>query len=239
MPGKLKTHTRSTTKRKIKRSLVIADMHELRRETYDSAGAKHSYNQQCKSYLERWRLNHPEKIFLLIEKARSFTVLDKIQFQELALGLELPTDHSYGCEADITDDANEAYPRLYERVANRGKMVGWAPQQKVLSHPSIACFISHCGWNSTMEGFNNDESGIITEKKLRQGGSSAGDENFKAKALELQESALKSVKEGGLSNQTFKKFIEWIEHRNWNKITSINGSFLLEQINLSLLCCMN
>ncbi|XP_031268660.1 UDP-glycosyltransferase 83A1-like [Pistacia vera] len=32
-------------------------------ETYDSAGAKHSYNQQCKSYLERWRLNHPEEDF--------------------------------------------------------------------------------------------------------------------------------------------------------------------------------
>ncbi|KAJ0042395.1 hypothetical protein Pint_19074 [Pistacia integerrima] len=155
----------------------------------------------------------------------SFTVLDKIQFQELALGLEL-TNRTFlwVVRPDITDDANEAYPEGFtERVANRGKMVGWAPQQKVLSHPSIACFISHCGWNSTMEGgyiadiwkvglkFNNDESGIITREEIKSKVDQVlGDENFKAKALELQESALKSVKEGGLSNQNFKKFIEWI-----------------------------
>lgn len=30
--------------------------------------------------------------------------------------------------------------------------MSWAPQQKVLAHPSIACFMSHCGYNSTMEG---------------------------------------------------------------------------------------
>ncbi|XP_028757772.1 UDP-glycosyltransferase 83A1-like [Neltuma alba] len=35
------------------------------------------------------------------------------------------------------------------------EVVGWAPQQKVLGHPSIACFVSHCGWNSTIEGVIN------------------------------------------------------------------------------------
>ncbi|MFS7964553.1 putative 7-deoxyloganetin glucosyltransferase [Helianthus anomalus] len=33
--------------------------------------------------------------------------------------------------------------------------MSWAPQQKVLSHPSIACFMSHCGWNSALEGVTN------------------------------------------------------------------------------------
>jgi UDP:flavonoid glycosyltransferase YjiC (YdhE family) len=28
---------------------------------------------------------------------------------------------------------------------------GWAPQTKILEHPSIGGFVSHCGWSSVME----------------------------------------------------------------------------------------
>ncbi|KAJ1282503.1 hypothetical protein BS78_03G057400 [Paspalum vaginatum] len=38
-----------------------------------------------------------------------------------------------------------------DTVADRGMVVPWSPQESVLAHASTACFLTHCGWNSTLE----------------------------------------------------------------------------------------
>ncbi|KAF6165112.1 hypothetical protein GIB67_000696 [Kingdonia uniflora] len=85
---------------------------------------------------------------------RSFTVFNKQQFDELAIGLELSgKPFLWVVQPDLTERPDNVYPDRFEkRVAGQGRMVGWAPQREVLAHPSITCFLTHCGWNSTMEG---------------------------------------------------------------------------------------
>ncbi|RLN12804.1 UDP-glycosyltransferase 83A1-like [Panicum miliaceum] len=89
----------------------------------------------------------------------SFTMFDTRQFQELALGLELcGRPFLWVVRPDFVHGDVHDFPQGFlDRVSasGRGMMVAWSPQQRVLAHPAVACFVSHCGWNSTMEGVRN------------------------------------------------------------------------------------
>ncbi|XP_009796196.1 UDP-glycosyltransferase 83A1-like [Nicotiana sylvestris] len=88
----------------------------------------------------------------------SFTLFNESQFQELALGLEL-TNMSFlwVVRTDALDAKTDVFLNFFmDRIGKKkGQIVSWAPQLKVLSHPSIGCFVSHCGWNSTIEAISN------------------------------------------------------------------------------------
>ncbi|PKA63569.1 Limonoid UDP-glucosyltransferase [Apostasia shenzhenica] len=83
--------------------------------------------------------------------AGSIVMLSKEEMTELAFGLRSSGRPFLWV---VRENLRELLPEGFEKeVAAEGKgiLVGWSPQERVLAHPSLACFLTHCGWNSTLE----------------------------------------------------------------------------------------
>ncbi|KAL6001739.1 hypothetical protein ACLOJK_007480 [Asimina triloba] len=78
------------------------------------------------------------------------------QLLEIALALESADRPFLWVVSENTNKLleNERLPEgLEERLKGRGLIIrGWAPQVLILNHPAVGAFVSHCGWNSVLEG---------------------------------------------------------------------------------------
>ncbi|KAK7340618.1 hypothetical protein VNO77_21326 [Canavalia gladiata] len=101
-----------------------------------------------------WLDQQPPQSVVYVSFGSMVSIKPPSQLKELALGLNLlKRPYILVVRKDNGFGLNNAY--VDEFRGSQGKIVSWAPQKKVLSHPAIACFISHCGWNSTLEGVYN------------------------------------------------------------------------------------
>uniref|UniRef100_A0A0C9QPQ6 Glycosyltransferase n=1 Tax=Wollemia nobilis TaxID=56998 RepID=A0A0C9QPQ6_9CONI len=108
----------------------------------------------------RWLDSREEKSVVYICFG-SQAMLSNKQIEELAAGLEasqeafvwVVKDPPYSRLSDDSSNYGGVFPEGFEeRTKDRGLVIrGWAPQLLVLSHPSVGAFLTHCGWNSTLE----------------------------------------------------------------------------------------
>ncbi|KAL7161127.1 hypothetical protein ACSBR2_041729 [Camellia fascicularis] len=88
----------------------------------------------------------------------SQAVLTNEQMEELALGLEKSGVRFIWCVKEPTNEHVEGQYGVIpsgfkDRLVNRGFVVkGWAPQVLILNHRAVGAFLTHCGWNSVIEG---------------------------------------------------------------------------------------
>ncbi|KAF7810996.1 scopoletin glucosyltransferase-like [Senna tora] len=76
------------------------------------------------------------------------------QLKEIAMGLEASGQNFIWVMRKSQKDREEEWiPEGFEkRMEGKGLIIrGWAPQVLILDHKAIGGFVTHCGWNSTLE----------------------------------------------------------------------------------------
>ncbi|GMP54470.1 hypothetical protein CsSME_00019635 [Camellia sinensis var. sinensis] len=125
-------------------------------------GPNEAQSSQSEADIMRW-LDDQDPASVVFLCFGSMGVFDVDQVKEIARALEScghpflwslrqpPAKGKVGLPSEyenLTDILPEGF---LERTAGIGKVIGWAPQVAVLSHQAVGGFVSHCGWNSTLE----------------------------------------------------------------------------------------
>ncbi|PON55682.1 UDP-glucuronosyl/UDP-glucosyltransferase [Parasponia andersonii] len=118
------------------------------------------FQQSSRDYIE-W-LNSKPKTTVVYVSFGTLSVLSKPQMEEIAKGLlefgrpflwvireKSQNDSEKGQNDKDNDDGDELSCR--EVLDKLGMIVPWCSQIEILSNESIGCFVTHCGWNSTLE----------------------------------------------------------------------------------------
>ncbi|TKY64929.1 UDP-glucose iridoid glucosyltransferase [Spatholobus suberectus] len=102
-----------------------------------------------------WLNNQARKSVLYVSLG-SIASWEEKELTEVAWGLaNSKQNFLWVIRAGTINDVSEWLLSLPEEVKfaidERGRVVKWAPQRKVLAHQAVGGFWSHCGWNSTLE----------------------------------------------------------------------------------------
>lgn len=78
--------------------------------------------------------------------------LGKEQMEELACGLT--QTNKFFLWVVRESEIHKLPYNFIEDTAEKGLVVNWCSQLQVLAHKSVGCFVTHCGWNSTLEALS-------------------------------------------------------------------------------------
>ncbi|CAN6214431.1 unnamed protein product [Urochloa humidicola] len=107
------------------------------------------FQEDGKDYL-KWLDDHPAASVVYIAFG-GLSVMSRRQIAEITRGLEESGRPFLWVLRK--DNRREGYSAVdvAARGCQRGLVVEWCDQVRVLPSPAVGCFVTHCGWNSTLE----------------------------------------------------------------------------------------
>ncbi|KAF8399320.1 hypothetical protein HHK36_015185 [Tetracentron sinense] len=104
-------------------------------------------SNECMKWLET---QEPESVVYV--SFGSMVALTVKQMEEIAWGLKGSEFHFLWV---VKESEHGKLPEGFaDSTKEKGLVVTWCNQLEVLAHHAVGCFVTHCGWNSTLEGLS-------------------------------------------------------------------------------------
>ncbi|KAI9194063.1 hypothetical protein LWI28_002825 [Acer negundo] len=203
---------------------------------------------------KEWLNSKPESSVVYVSFG-SIAVLKKPQMEEIARGL-LDSGHPFlwviRSEQKANGDEEEKLSCM-EELEQQGMIVTWCSQVEVLSHPAVGCFVTHCGWNSTLESLvsgvvvvaypqwtDQVTNAMLIEKEWRTGVRVKLNDEDVAEREEIKK-CLQVVMGGGQQAQTLREnAMKWKDlTRDAAKDGGSSYNNLMAFVDEFRLCCSN
>lgn len=98
----------------------------------------------------RWLDTKPPKSVVYMSFGSMADISVK-QVEEMAWGLKASNRPFLWV---IKESENKLPIEFLNSIGETGLVVTWCNQLEVLAHQAVGCFVTHCGWNSTLEGLS-------------------------------------------------------------------------------------
>ncbi|XP_015876877.2 zeatin O-glucosyltransferase [Ziziphus jujuba] len=138
----------------IKKAWSIGPLHQYAK-TENGIGNSINGRDKCLEWLEK---QEPDSVLYISFGTTIYMADHDRQLKELAIALERSETKFiwvFRSDADNKKEEEILPQGFEERVKGVGMVVkDWAPQLEILNHPSTGGFLSHCGWNSTLESIS-------------------------------------------------------------------------------------
>ncbi|KAA0056290.1 UDP-glycosyltransferase 74E2-like [Cucumis melo var. makuwa] len=99
----------------------------------------------------KW-IDSQEKSSIVYVSFGSLTEAKEELMEEVAWGLKLTNRPFLWVVRE--SEFHKLPHNFIENIAGKGLVVKWCSQLQVLTHKSVGCFVTHCGWNSTLEALS-------------------------------------------------------------------------------------
>ncbi|KAF7845130.1 UDP-glycosyltransferase 74G1-like [Senna tora] len=127
---------------------TVPSMFLDKRIQYDDDYGINMFKPRNNDLCMKWLSDKP-KTSVVYASFGSMVSLSEDQMEELAWGLK--DSDSYFIWVVRESEEAKLPKNFMEMISEKGLVVRWCPQLQVLSHEAVGCFVTHCGWNSTLE----------------------------------------------------------------------------------------